>query len=157
MPSTADLFLGRIRGSIGEPCSLALIAGGLFIILVKVASWRIVLSCLLSGAVFSLIMNRFGPLGDAGIPVFADPAYTLFSGGYMLSAFFMATDPVSAPVNKGAKWFYGGLIGVTAVFIRGIGGFPEGMMFSILLANVFAPLMEQIAIGIRYRRKAVPA
>jgi Na+-translocating ferredoxin:NAD+ oxidoreductase RnfD subunit len=102
-------------------------------------------------------MNRFGPVGEGGIPVFADPLYTLFSGGYMLGAFFMATDPVSAPVNKSAKWFYGGLIGLSTVFIRSIGGFPEGMMYSILLANVFSPLMEQVAVGIRYRKRAVAA
>jgi len=157
LPPTKDLFLGRIRGCIGEPCALALILGGIFIILVRVASWRIVVSCILSGALFTFIMNRFGPIGEGGIPVFADPLYTLFSGGYMLGAFFMATDPVSAPVNKGAKWFYGGLIGLSTVFIRSIGGFPEGMMFSILLANVFSPLMEQVAVGIRYRKRAVVA
>ena len=155
LPSTKDLFLGRIRGSIGEPCALALILGGLFIILVRVASWRIVLSCILSGALFSLVMNRFGPVGDGGVRVFAGPVFNLFSGAYMLGAFFMATDPVSAPVNKGAKWFYGSLIGLSTIFIRSIGGFPEGMMFSILLANTFSPLMEQVAIGIRYRKKAL--
>ena len=155
LPAKRDLFLGRIRGSLGEPCSLALILGGLFIILVRVASWRIVLSCILTGGVFTLIMNRFGPIGEGGLPVFADPVYTLFSGGYMLGAFFMATDPVSAPINKGAKWFYGALIGFSTVIIRSIAGFPEGMMFSILLANIFSPLMEQIATGIRYRREAV--
>lgn len=162
LPSTADLFLGRIRGSIGEPCALALILGGLFLIVVRVASWRIVFSCIATGALFSLIMQQWGPAvelaGDGGkFSVFAGPVYTLFSGGYMLGAFFMATDPVSAPLNKGAKWFYGGLIGVSTIVIRYIGGFPEGMMFSILLANTFAPLMEQVATGIRYRKKVVPA
>jgi len=117
----------------------------------RIASWRIILATLVSGAAFS------GAMHAAGLRLFAPPLYTLLAGGYMLGAFFMATDPVSAPGTKQAQWIYGILIGVAAVTIRSISGYAGGMMFAILLANVFSPLMDYMVMRTRYRRRRVLA
>jgi len=148
LPSLRAMFLGNVRGSMGETSAVLLIAGGLFLIACRIASWRIVLGIVASGAAFSAVMHY-----GAGLRVFAPPVFTLLSGGYLLGAFFMATDPVSGPGTKQAQWVYGILIGVAAVTIRSISGYAGGMMFAILLANVFAPLMDYIVMQQRYRRR----
>jgi len=146
-PSTTAMLLGNVRGSMGETSALLLVLGGVMLLVWRVASWRIVLSTLVTAAAFSGIMNA------AGLEKFAPPVTTLLSGGLMLGAFFMATDPVSAPGTRQAHWAYGIIIGLMTVFIRGISGFPEGVMFAILFANVFASLLDYVVIQVRYRKR----
>jgi Na+-transporting NADH:ubiquinone oxidoreductase subunit B len=147
IPTYRALLLGNVRGSMGETSAVLLLAGGLMLIVWRIASWRIIISALVSAAAFSGIMNA------AGLETFAPPFYTLLSGGLMLGACFMATDPVSAPGVRQAHWVYGVIIGMMTVVIRGISGFPEGVMFAILFANVFASLMDYIVMQARYRRR----
>lgn len=146
-PSVKAMFLGTVRGSMGETSAVLLLAGGVLLVVCRIASWRIILATLVSGAAFS------GAMHLAGLRLFAPPLYTLLAGGYMLGAFFMATDPVSAPGTKQAQWFYGAIIGVATVTIRSISGYAGGMMFAILLANVFSPLMDTMVMRKRYRRR----
>ena len=146
-PTTMAMLLGNVRGSMGETSALLLILGGGMLIVWRVASWRIVLSTLVTAAAFSGIMNA------AGLEKFAPPVTTLLSGGLMLGAFFMATDPVSAPGTRQAHWVYGIIIGLMTVFIRGISGFPEGVTFAILFANVFASLLDYVVIQVLYRKR----
>jgi Na(+)-translocating NADH:ubiquinone oxidoreductase B subunit len=147
IPDLKPMFLGDVRGSMGETSAVLLILGGVFLVVCRIASWRIILATLVSGAAFS------GAMHLAGLRLFAPPLYTLLAGGYMLGAFFMATDPVSAPGTKQAQWFYGVIIGVATVTIRSISGYAGGMMFAILLANVFSPLMDYMVMRKRYRRR----
>jgi Na+-transporting NADH:ubiquinone oxidoreductase subunit B len=147
IPTTRALLLGNVRGSMGETSALLLALGGVMLIVWRIASWRIVVSTLVSAAAFSGIMNA------AGYQTFAPPVFTLLSGGLMLGAFFMATDPVSAPGIRQAHYVYGIVIGVMTGLIRGISGFPEGVMFAILFANVFASLMDYVVLQTRYRRR----
>jgi len=76
----------------------------------------------------------------------------LFAGGLMFGAFFMATDPVSSPITNAGKWAYGILIGAVTILIRNFGGYPEGVMFAILLGNITAPILDQIVFNIRFGR-----
>ena len=86
-------------------------------------------------------------LGNSNIP---NPLFGILSGGFLFGTIFMATDPISAPKTKEAKWVYGGLIGIVTVIIRGYALFAGGMMFAILIANTFAPIMDE---GVRaYKR-----
>lgn len=141
-----ELFWGRIPGCVGETCKLAIILGGLFLILVRISNWRIPLAYLLSVIIFSFVGNFFNPAK------FAPPLFQLFSGGLLFGAMFMATDPVTSPFTRMGKWIGGILLGLLTVLIRALSGYVEAVMFSILLMNAFSPLIDHIVLGIRYRK-----
>lgn len=136
----SDLFFGNVAGSVGETSALALIVGGVFLLLTRVANWRTVVGCFVAAAATAAAFN----LSDAA--KFAPAPWHLLSGGLMLGVFFMATDPVSGPIKNGAKWGYGIIIGVITILIRNLTGYVEGMMFAILLGNIVAPILDEIAI-----------
>jgi Na(+)-translocating NADH:ubiquinone oxidoreductase B subunit len=143
-----DLFFGNVMGSSGETSAILVILGGLFIIAVGVSSWRTVLSIILSFTGFNLLFNLINP----GV---ANPVlFNILSGGFLFGAFFMATDPISSPTTISAKWGYGILIGFLALLIRTFSGFVEGMMFAILLGNIFAPLFDEVVIRMRMKKYA---
>jgi Na+-transporting NADH:ubiquinone oxidoreductase subunit B len=147
-----DAFMGNIQGSMGEVSTLAIMLGGLFIIYLRIASWRIVLGVLLGGAAFSLLLNFVGSNTN---PMFAMPWYWhLVTGGFAFGMFFMATDPVSASFTNKAKWAYGILIGAMCVMIRVLNpAFPEGMMLAILFANLWAPLFDYFVAQSNIKRR----
>ena len=137
--SVVNLFLGNIAGSIGETSAVMIILGGIFLAVTKVSNWRTIVAVLGSAAVMTLSLGK--PLG-----------VNLFAGGLMFGAFFMATDPVSSPITNAGKWAYGILIGAVTILIRNFGGYPEGVMFAILLGNITAPILDQIVFNIRFGR-----
>jgi Na+-transporting NADH:ubiquinone oxidoreductase subunit B len=129
-----DLFLGNTGGCLGDTAAFLLILGGIYIVWKKVANYRIV-----AGVLFGfLAMN--GSLWLAGLTF--DPLRGLLAGGFLLGAFFMATDPISAAQTNKGRWLYGILIGILAVLIRVFSSWPEGIMFAILLGNMFAPIID---------------
>ena len=130
------LFLGNVAGSLGETSSLALLIGGAYLLLKRYIDWRIRFSYLSTVALFSTIFYLINPLYGA-------PSFHLFAGGLMLGAFFMATDPVTSPLSKQGRWIFGLGAGIIVVIIRRWGGYPEGVMFSILLMNALTPLLDR--------------
>ena len=134
---TADLAFGLTAGSTGETCALLIIAGGLYLIVRRVANWRIPLSLLATVVILSAGFHALDPTR------FPDAGFMLLSGGLMLGAVFMATDTVASPLTPLGAWLYGALIGVLTVMIRLFGGLPEGVMYAILLANAVAPLIDR--------------
>lgn len=145
-----SLLLGTTPGCIGETLRIAVIAGGLFLVITKIADWRIPLSYLLTVAIFALIVHHLAPVK------FASPLFQLLSGGLLFGAFFMATDPVTSPLTISGKWIYGILLGILTVVIRGLSGFVEGVMFAILMMNAAAPLIDSLVLGFRYRKVEIP-
>jgi Na+-transporting NADH:ubiquinone oxidoreductase subunit B len=144
--SLPDLFLGHVSGSVGETSALAILAGGLFLIMTRVANWRTIAGVLgaftLPGVLLHWVQpDRFGPVG-----------WHLLAGGLLFGAFFMATDPVTSPFTNGGKWAYGIIIGVATLLIRNLTGYVEGVMFAILLGNIAAPILDEIAVRLRVRR-----
>lgn len=139
-----DLLFGNISGCIGETFKIGLIAAGIFLILFKISNWRIPFGAILSSVIFAAIGNFFMP------DKFAPVLFQLLSGGFMLGVFFMLTDPVTSPFTKAGKWIAGILFGFLVVLIRGLSGYVEGVMFSILLVNVFSPLIDRMVLGIAY-------
>ncbi|MCQ9205123.1 MAG: RnfABCDGE type electron transport complex subunit D [Omnitrophica bacterium] len=131
-----DLFFGNVAGSLGETSSLLLIIGGLYILVVRIADWRIPLSLLLTTAVISIIGFRFNPLNG-------DIFFHLLSGGLLMGAFFMATDPVTTPITKKGRYIFGVGCGIFIMLIRYFSGLPEGVMYSILFMNAFTPLINR--------------
>ncbi len=144
--SLSDLFLGRVAGSIGETSALAVLVGGAFLLATRVANWRTVAGVIISFALLQGVLHQVQP--EAYGPVL----WHLCAGGLLFGAFFMATDPVSSPALNGPKWAYGAIIGVVTVLIRNFTGYVEGAMFAILLGNICAPLLDEVAIRARMRR-----
>ena len=139
-----DLFLGSGPGCIGETFRIGIVLGGIFLVLAKISNWRLPLSAFLSLALFSGLGSHFFPQKVA-------PAlFQLSSGGLMLGVFFMLTDPVTSPFTKAGKWIGGILFGFLVVLIRGFSGYMEGVMFSILLVNVFTPLIDRMVLDVKY-------
>jgi Na+-translocating ferredoxin:NAD+ oxidoreductase RnfD subunit len=76
----------------------------------------------------------------------------LLAGGLLFGAFFMATDPVTSPMSNGGKWAYGLIIGVATALIRNLTGYVEGVMFAILLGNIFAPVLDEFFVTAQLRK-----
>ena len=146
-----ELFLGRIPGSLGETCALLVLLGGLYIVWKRVADWRLVLSALLG------MMALWVPLWLAGIQGVPDPLSSLLAGSTMFGLFFFITEPVSAPKTPAGKWFYGLLFGALVVIIRTWSVWPAGVMFSVLLANTFAPIIDHAVRSYKASRRKAEA
>lgn len=145
LTDSLSLLIGTSPGSIGETFRIAIIVGGIFLVLAKISDWRIPLSYLSSVFVFSLLGHIFFP------QKFAPPLFQLLTGGLLFGAFFMATDPVTSPLTFEGKWIYGVLLGILTVLIRGLSGFVEGVMFAILLMNATAPFIDSIVSGFKFK------
>lgn len=154
-----NLFLGDRLGSMGETSILACLIGAALLIWTGVGSWRTMLGMALGAFVTALFFeigaSFFGP--DHGVwnpAALAFPAYKhLLLGGLAFGAVFMATDPVSSPGTKLGRWIYGALAGVITIIIRGINpAYPEGVMLAILMANVFAPLIDYYVVQFTRKR-----
>ena len=134
--SKISMLLGNEAGCIGETSAILLLLGGVYIVYKKFANWRIVLSIFSSMLVLQTVLW----LTSAGNAL--DPLSSVIGGGFMMGAWFMATDPVSASQTNGGRWIYGLLIGSMTVLIRTFSIWAEGMMFAILLGNMFAPIID---------------
>ena len=147
-----NAFIGLEQGSMGETSTLAIFIGGAFLLLTKIASWRIVSGVLLGMIAMSTLFNA---IGSDSNPMFAMPWYWhLVVGGFAFGMIFMATDPVSASMTNTGKWLFGALIGVMVVLIRVVNpAFPEGMMLAILFANLCAPLIDHFVVQANIKRR----
>lgn len=145
--SYLDLIWGRNAGCIGETFRIAIIVGGLFLIISRIIDWRIPLAYLVSVVAFPFLSNHILHTN------FAPGIFQILSGGLLLAAFFMATDPVTSPFTKAGRWIGGIMLGFLTVLIRSISGYVEGVMFSILLINAFTPLIDTCVLKIRYRKR----
>jgi Na+-transporting NADH:ubiquinone oxidoreductase subunit B/electron transport complex protein RnfD len=141
-----DLLLGQTPGSMGELFRLGIILGGIFLMLTKVANWRVPVSYLGSVFVFSLVGSVLAPAQIAA------PVMQLLSGSLLFGAMFMATDPVTSPFTKAGKYIFGILCGLLTVVIRAYSGYTEGVMFSIIFMNALTPLLDQLIINFKYRK-----
>ncbi len=131
-----DLFWGNIGGCLGETSAFALLLGGLFLLSRRVINWRIPLGILLSLSAFTGFFWVTNPGKHA------NPLFHILAGGLLLGAIFMATDLVTSPIVSLATWIYSLGIGFLVGLIRLFGGYPEGVMYSILIMNAFVPLLN---------------
>nr|WP_212505761.1 RnfABCDGE type electron transport complex subunit D [Anaerotalea alkaliphila] len=139
LPAVGDAFLGMIGGSIGEVSAIAILIGGIFLIVKKIISYRIPFYFILSTALMVLLFGGRGfDLSYLG--------YHLFSGGLMLGAFFMATDYVTSPMTPKGQIIMGVGCGIITALVRLFGGYPEGVSFAILIMNLFVPIIDRYTI-----------
>ena len=125
-----NLLLGIMPGCFGEACKIALLLGGVYLIIRKIISWRIPVSYIGTVAVLMLIF------GHEGYDNFSWMMYNILSGGLILAAFFMATDYATSPVTLPGQLLYGVGCGALTVLIRYFGSYPEGVTYSILIMNI---------------------
>lgn len=134
------LILGNVGGCIGETSAIAVLIGGLFLILIGIVNYRIPIAMISGIFLFGGIFNLIDPLK------YPPPIFHLFAGGFLLGAFFMATDYVTSPVTSKGMWIYGLGVSLIIIVIRLFGGVPEGVMYSILFMNAFVPLINRYTI-----------
>lgn len=135
-----NAFLGNIGGSLGETSALALLIGGIFLIIMGVITWHIPVSYLGSLALFELFYTLYHGEDLINVPL------ALVTGGVMLGAFFMATDYVTSPMTNKGKIIFGIGCGLITFVIREFASMPEGCSFSILLMNLLTPYINQFTL-----------
>ena len=131
LPSPMDMLLGRHAGSLGETCAIALLLGGVYLIVRKVITWHIPVAYIGSVAIFALIAGQ-------------DLTYQLMGGGLLLGAIFMATDYSTSPATSLGKLIYGVGCGLLTMVIRTWGSSPEGVSYAILLMNIVTPHIDNL-------------
>ena len=132
------IAFARYGGWGQEVLNLLFLLGGLLLVAFRFAAWRIPLAVLLSLSLGALLSYDGGSSASLGGPLFH-----LASGGTMLAAFFVATDPATHPNSKRAQWVFGTIIGVATLVMRGYAAQPDGIAFAVLLANATAPYLER--------------
>ena len=146
--SAMDTIIGTIPGSIGETSFIAILIGAVILIWAGIASWKIIVSTFVGGAIFAYLLRYDGAQNFEWWE-------QLTVGGFAFGAVFMATDPVTGPRTECGKYIFGFLIGAMAIIIRVMNpGFPEGMMLAILLMNIFAPLIDYCFVQSNINKRA---
>ena len=130
-----NALIGNIGGTIGETCAIALIIGGIYLLIKHVISWRIPVVYIVVVFILTSLMRGNGFLGGV---------YEIFCGGLMLGAIFMATDYVTSPISAKGQIIFAIGCGVLTSLIRVYGGYPEGVSYSILIMNLAVPLIDRV-------------
>lgn len=129
-----NALIGNVGGCIGETCAIALIIGGIYLLVKHVISWRIPVVYIVVVFVLTSIMRGYGVMGGV---------YEIFIGGLMLGAIFMATDYVTSPISAKGQIIFAVGCGLLTSLIRVYGGYPEGVSYSILIMNLAVPLIDR--------------
>lgn len=147
-----DAFVGWVPGSMGETSALACLVGAVILVVTGVASWRIIAGVVAGTVAVSLLLNA---VGGGTNPFFDLPFWWhMVLGGWAFGTVYMATDPVSAAHTDAGRWIYGFLIGVFGILIRAANpAYPEGIMLSILLMNVFAATIDHFVVRSNVKRR----
>ena len=132
------LVTGDVPGSLGETSALAIFVGGLWLLLRRAGDWRLTVGMLLAVTLGAFVEQQArGTAASLGV------MKHLCAGGVMLGAFFIVTDPVTTPLSKIGRWCFGLFVGSLTVILRTFSGYPEGVMFAVLLGNAITPLINR--------------
>ncbi len=137
LPDFGSLLMGNTGGSLGEVSAIALLLGGIYMLLRKIITWHIPVSYLGTVVIISGILWLVNP------DMYIHPLFHLVTGGLMLGAFFMATDMVTSPMTPAGQLIFGAGCGLITLIIRLYGAYPEGVSFAILIMNAFVPLINK--------------
>ncbi len=136
--SLFEMFLGiNEPGSIGETSFLIILLAGIFLGIRKSLDWRVPVTIILT--VFGL---SFAVSLATGGPLLTYPMFTILSGGLIFGAVFMATDPITSPITATGRIYFGFGIGAITYLIRLYGALPEGVVYAILIMNMFTPALD---------------
>lgn len=140
-----DFFIGFIPGAVGETSSLLCIIAFIYLSLTKTIKWRIPSFYVITVFIMTYIIGLFNNLG------IWYPLFQVLSGGLLFGSVFMATDPVTSPVNKESQVLYGICLGILTVLLRYLTNYPEGVMTSILFMNMFVFILDRFSIKARFK------
>ena len=140
LPGLMDVFVGNIGGCIGEVSAIAILLGALYLIIKKIITWHVPV-CFI-GTTFVLTFVLRGISDGFTMQILYESFYSLFLGGLMLGAFFMATDYTTTPMTLKGQMIFAIGAGLITTIIRLYGGYPEGVSYSILLMNLTVPLID---------------
>ena len=144
-----NLFFGRISGTMGVTSALLILIGGTYLFVTKTASRTIILSVIIAYAVLNQLLYW------AGVEPVPGALPAVLGGGFLFGAFFMATDPISSPRTAPARVVYGIIIALCTTVIRNFSIFNGGLMFSILIGNMFTPILDYAVNSIKSGKKRV--
>ena len=133
----AALVLGNVNGSLGETSVLACLLGGIYLCVRRTAAWEIPAGILLSVMMIAGVVNLFNTGASWTV------LHHLAGGSLLFGAFYIATDPVTSPLTAKGRWIYGIGIGMVIMLLRYFSGYPEGVMFAVLLMNAVTPLINR--------------
>lgn len=137
LPALWPLFVGKVGGCLGETSALACLIGGGYLLLRRTADWRQPVAMLAAAMVFAAVAHHFAPARCASA------LYHLNSGAMLFGALFIVTDYVGAPITPLGRWIFGAGVGILVILIRVFGGYPEGLMYAVLIMNALTPLIER--------------
>ena len=140
--SLLDMFFGRIPGTLGEVFKITILIGLIYLLIRRAVDFRIVASYLGTFIILMLFAGIGAHYVDSSVSIFEFVAYNLLSGGVLFGATFMLTDPVTSPINSPSRILYGLIAAVATVLIRLFGALPEGVAYSILIANMIAVVLD---------------
>lgn len=140
LTETSSLAIGNVGGSLGETSAIAVLLGGIFLIVVGIVNWRIPVSMIVGVIVFGGVLWLINP------QQYPTPIFQIFAGSFLFGAMFMATDWVTSPITNKGMWVFGLGISLVLVVIRIFGGLPEGVMYSILIMNAFVPMINRFTL-----------
>ena len=145
LPTLIDMLIGNRGGAIGETCAIALIIGGIYLIVRKVINWQV--PAIYIGTVFllSLVIRL-----DFNLAL-----YEVLGGGVIIAAFFMATDYATTPIDKRGRMIFALGCALLTILIRHLGAYPEGVSFAILLMNIVSPYIEKLSAKKPFGKKEV--
>jgi len=132
------MCLGETAGCLGETSTVAILIGGIYLLIRKTITYHTPLAVIIGAFAFALIGHMISP------DTFVNPVVHLAAGGLMLCAFFIATDPVTAPMTNKGMWLFGIGVGMFIMLIRTFGAYPEGVMYAVLLMNSLTPLIDRL-------------
>jgi electron transport complex protein RnfD len=135
-----DMLIGVRSGSLGETSAIALLIGGIYLLVRGAAAWQIPVGMLGSMAAIAVIGRLISP------DLVMYPHMHLVAGGAMFGAFFIATDPVSSPLTVSGRWAFGIGVGLLTMLIRLLGNYPEGVMYAVLLMNAMTPAINRLTM-----------
>jgi electron transport complex protein RnfD len=138
------LFVGNVNGSLGETSAIACLIGGLYLLIRRTACWEIPVSLIATVVVLAAGAQL------AGIYPNLTVAHHLLGGSLLFGAFFIATDPVTSPLSIAGKWIFGIGTGALIMIIRLFSGYPEGLMFAVLIMNAMVPLINSWTVPTPY-------
>lgn len=136
-PMVKNAFWGNVGGCLGETSSLALLIGGVYLLIRRTITFHLPAAVLIAAFVFATIFYLVDPTK------YAVPWLHLFGGGMLICAFFIATDPVTVPLSVKGMWIFGAGVGALIMLIRLVGEYPEGVMYAVLIMNAVAPLIDR--------------
>ncbi len=142
-----DLLLGFRGGALGEVCALALVLGGVYLLLRRIITWHIPVTFILTAGAFGWVF------GSPGGFFKGDFLFQILSGGLLLGAIYMATDYVTSPITKKGQFIFGVCCGLLTGVIRRWGGYPEGVCYAILFMNAAVPMIDRFTQPRRYGEK----